>query len=158
MYDLFVFFGDETVCSCSIQTDPGPRLQRFLAEVGTGSTWQGVDINRTSADDENFNNLKLRLTNWFCEFVSEHFRSLETGVLKAISTLFDLSNWPEDTNALATFGTPELNIIMKHFRSVLEPCNDFTSEDAARREWLDLKILVACHYRHLDSQVSDSPH
>lgn len=141
-----------------MQTNPGPRLQRFLAEVGTGSTWQGVDINRTSADDENFNNLKLRLTNWFCEFVSEHFRSLETGVLKAISTLFDLSNWPEDTNALATFGTPELNIIMEHFHPVLEPCNDFTSEDAARREWLDLKILVACHYRHLDSQVSDSPH
>lgn len=128
-----------------MQTNPGPRLQRFLTEVGTGSTWQGAEINRTSTDDDNFNNIKLRLTNRFCEFVSERFRSLETGVLKAISTLFYLSNWPEDTNALATFGTAELNVIMEHFRPVLEPCKDFESEDAARREWLDLKILVACH-------------
>ncbi|KAL2087967.1 hypothetical protein ACEWY4_016795 [Coilia grayii] len=135
----------------AMQTNPGPRLQRFLVEVGTGSTWQGVDINRTKADEENFNNLKLRLTNRFCEFASDRFSSLETGVLKAISTLFDLSNWPKDSNALATFGTPELNIIMEHFRPVLEPCKDFTSEEAAKREWLDLKILVSCHYRHLHS-------
>ena len=47
---------------------------------------------------------------------------------------------------------------MEHFRQVLlAPCKDFESEDAARREWLDLKILVARHYRHLDSQVSDPP-
>ncbi|CAL8371974.1 unnamed protein product [Gadus morhua 'NCC'] len=85
----------------NMKTNPGPRLQRFLTEVGTGSDWQGVEINRTSADDDNFNNLKLRLTNSF----------------------------------------------------FLEPCKDFESEDAARREWLDRKILVARRYRHLDSQV-----
>ena len=57
-----------------MQTNPGPRLQRFLTEVGTGSNWQGVEINRTSADDDNFNNLKLRLTNSFCEFASERYK------------------------------------------------------------------------------------
>lgn len=63
-----------------------------MDEVGAGSTWKCVQINRTNADDDNFKNLKLRLTNSFCEFVSERFKSLETGVLKATSTLFDLSN------------------------------------------------------------------
>ncbi|XP_056464859.1 zinc finger protein 862-like [Gadus chalcogrammus] len=147
--------GLQTTCMffVAMQTNPGPRLQRFLTEVGTGSNWQGVEINRTSTDDDIFNNIKLRLTNSFCEFVSERYESLETGILKAVSTLFDLSSWPEDTTALATFGTDELNVIMEHFRPVLEPCKDFVSEDAARREWLDLKILVARRYRHLDSQV-----
>lgn len=89
-----------------------------MDEVGAGSTWQGVQISRTNADDNNFKNLKLRLTNRFFEFVSECFKSLETGVLKATSTLFDL--WPEDTTDLATFGTAELNSFMEHFHPILE--------------------------------------
>ncbi|KAK7156938.1 hypothetical protein R3I94_006858 [Phoxinus phoxinus] len=137
----------------AMQTIPGPRLHQFMDEVGAGSTWQGVQISRTNADDDNFKILKLRLTNSFCEFVSERFKSLETGVLKATSTLFDLSNWPEDTTDLATFGTAEMNAFMEHFHPILETCEDFESVEAARREWLDLKILVSRHYRHLDSQV-----
>jgi len=121
-----------------------------MDEVGAGSTWQGVQISRTNADDDNFKNLKLRLTNSFCEFVSECFKSLETGVLKATSTIFDLSNWPEDTTDLATIGTAEMNAFMEHFHPM---CEDFESMEAARREWLDLKILVSRHYRHLNSQV-----
>ncbi|KAJ8391182.1 hypothetical protein AAFF_G00096110 [Aldrovandia affinis] len=78
-----------------------------------------MQLSRTNADDDTFNALKLRLTNSFCEFVSERFKSLETGVLKATSTLFDLSNWPEDTTDLATFGTAELNAFMEHFHPVL---------------------------------------
>ncbi|KAJ8404082.1 hypothetical protein AAFF_G00344320 [Aldrovandia affinis] len=112
-----------------------------------------MQLSRTNADDDTFNALKLRLTNSFCEFVSERFKSLETGVLKATSTLFDLSNWPENTTDLATFGTAELNAFMEHFHPVLETCEDFESVEAARREWLDLKVLIARHYRHLDSQV-----
>ncbi|KAJ8398063.1 hypothetical protein AAFF_G00431400 [Aldrovandia affinis] len=121
-----------------------------MEEVGAGSIWQGVQLSRTNADDDA---LKLRLTNSFCEFVSERLKSLETGVLKATSTPFDLSNWPEDTTDLATFGTAELNAFMEHFHPVLETCEDFESVEAARREWLDLKVLIARHYRHLDSQV-----
>ncbi|KAK7162442.1 hypothetical protein R3I93_006674 [Phoxinus phoxinus] len=49
-------------------TIPGPRLHQFMDEVGAGSTWQGVQISRTNADDDNLKNLKLRLTNSFCEF------------------------------------------------------------------------------------------
>ncbi|CAL8234542.1 unnamed protein product, partial [Boreogadus saida] len=45
--------GLQTTCMVfvAMQTNPGPRLQRFLTEVGTGSNWQGVEINRTSTDD-----------------------------------------------------------------------------------------------------------
>ncbi|KAJ8412699.1 hypothetical protein AAFF_G00116500 [Aldrovandia affinis] len=127
-----------TLALVAMQTNPGPRLHQFMEEVGTGSIWQGVQLSKTNADDDTFNALKLRLTNSFCEFVSERFKSLETGVLKATSTLFDLSNWPEDTINLATFGTAELNAFMEHFHPVLETCEDLESVEAAR---------------HLDSQV-----
>ncbi|KAJ8375727.1 hypothetical protein SKAU_G00063070 [Synaphobranchus kaupii] len=142
-----------TLALVAMQTNPGPRLHQFMEEVGAGSIWQGVQLSRTNADDDTFNALKLCLTNSFCEFISERFKSLETGVLKATSTLFDLSNWPEDTTNLTTFGTAELNAFMEHFHPVLETCENFESVEAARQEWLDLKVLIARHYRHLDSQV-----
>lgn len=124
-----------------------------MDEVGAGSSWQDVQLSRASADNGAFNALKLRLINSFCEFVSERFNSLETGVLKETSTLFDLSNWPEDTTDLATFGTTELNAFMVHFHPLLDRCEDFESVESARREWLELKVLIARCHRHFDSQV-----
>ncbi|KAJ8387984.1 hypothetical protein AAFF_G00147750 [Aldrovandia affinis] len=59
-----------------------------------------ISILRTNADDDTFNALKLRLTNSFCEFVSRAFQESGDRVLKATSTLFDLSNWPEDTTTI----------------------------------------------------------
>ena len=66
------------------------------------------------------------------------------GIVKA-PTLFDLSNWPEDTAELATFVSAELIEFMEHFQSILTACGDFTSVAAAKRECLDRKVLVQHH-------------
>ncbi|XP_071752885.2 zinc finger protein 862-like [Centroberyx gerrardi] len=143
-----------TLSLVAMQTDPGPRLQKVLDEIGPGNTWwQNVQLNRSEMDNSTFNSLKLRLINDLCRFLSARFGNLETGILKATSTLFDLSNWPEDTAELATFGNAELIELMEHFQSILAACGDFTSVAAAKREWLDLKVLVQRHYRHLEPQV-----
>ncbi|KAJ4947448.1 hypothetical protein JOQ06_009483 [Pogonophryne albipinna] len=130
-----------------------PRLQKVLDDVGPGNTWQNVQLNRRETDNSTFNSLKLRLINDLCRFLSARFGNLETGILKATSTLFDLSNRPEDTAELATFGNAELMEFMEHFQSILAECGDFTSGEAAKREWLDLKVLVQSHYRHIEPQV-----
>ncbi|KAF3833340.1 hypothetical protein F7725_027005 [Dissostichus mawsoni] len=126
-----------TLSLVAMQTDPGPRLQKVLDEVGPGNTWQNVQLNRRETDNSTFNSLKLRLINDRCRFLSARFGNLETGILKATSTLFDLSNWPEDTAELATFGNAELIEFMEHFQSILAECGDFTSGAADKREWLD---------------------
>lgn len=77
--------------------------------------------------------------------------------MKATSPLFDLSNWPEDTAELATFGNAELNEFMEHFKSFPAACGDLTSVAAGKREWLDLKVLDKCHYRHLEPHVLWQP-
>lgn len=81
------------------------KVKAVIEEAGARRAWHGVQICRTNTDDSNFNTLKPRLANGFCEFVSEQFKTLGTRVQKATSPLFDLSNWPEDTTKLATFGT-----------------------------------------------------
>lgn len=101
---------------------PRTKVKAVIEEAGAGRAWYGVQIRRTNTDDSNFNTLKPRLANGFCEFVSEQFKTLGTDVLKATSPLFDLSNWPEDTTELATFGTTEQNVFTKHFHPVQETC------------------------------------
>lgn len=91
---------------------PRTKVKAVIEEAGPGRTWHGVQIHRTNTDDSNFNTLKSRLASGFCEFVSEQFKTLGTGVLKATSPLFDLSNWPKDTT--------EQNVFMKHSYPLLE--------------------------------------
>ncbi|KAF3852049.1 hypothetical protein F7725_005404 [Dissostichus mawsoni] len=41
----------------------------------------------------------------------------------------------------------------RNFKGILEACEDFRSIQEAKREWIDLKVLVHRHFRHLQSQV-----
>lgn len=66
------------------------------------------------------------LTNSFSQSMAKHFQNLMPSFLKAISVLFDLSNWPDNRTELATFGTSE------HFHLILMPCGDFESMGVAR--------------------------
>ena len=58
-----------------------------------------------------------------------------------------------DIAELATFGNAELIEFMEYLQSILVACGDFTSVAAAKREWLDPKVLVHRHYRHLEPKV-----
>ncbi|KAI4830175.1 hypothetical protein KUCAC02_001825 [Chaenocephalus aceratus] len=62
-----------TLSLVAMQTDPGPRLQKVLDEVGPGNTWHNVQLNRRETDNSTFNSLKLRLINDLCRFLSARF-------------------------------------------------------------------------------------
>ncbi|KAJ4947671.1 hypothetical protein JOQ06_009704, partial [Pogonophryne albipinna] len=53
-----------TLSLVAMQTDPGPRLQKVLDEVGPGNTWQNVQLNRRETDNSTFNSLKRTQLNW----------------------------------------------------------------------------------------------
>lgn len=57
---------------------PTTKVKAVIEEAGAGRAWHGVQIHRTDTDDSNFNTLKPRLANGFCEFVSEQFKTLGT--------------------------------------------------------------------------------
>ena len=145
---LFFFY-------CVLQTVPGQHLKQFLDEMGPfpGNTYCGVQLNRKQVDDDNFNKVREQLVDGFCEYVTKRYGSLEDGVFKAAAIMFDLSNWPEDITDLATFGLADLETFVTHFKGILEACEDFRSIQEAKQEWLELKVLVHRHFRHLQSQV-----
>lgn len=137
------------------QTVPGQRLQQFLEEVGPfpGNTYSDVQLNRKQVDDDNFHRVKKKLIDAFCDYVTTRFGSLNEGVFKAAATLFDPCNWPEDLTDLATYGLTDLETFVTHFQDVLEACTDFKSIQEAKQEWLDLKVVVHRHFKHLEPQV-----
>nr|XP_033948165.1 zinc finger protein 862-like [Pseudochaenichthys georgianus] len=144
-----------TLALVAMKTVPGQHLKQFLDEVGPfpGNMYSGVQLDRKQVDDDNLHKVKEKLINGFCDYVNTRFGSLDDGVFKAAATMFDLSNWPEDITDLATFGLADLETFVSHFKGILEACEDFISIQEAKREWIDLKVLVHRHFRHLQSQV-----
>ncbi|KAL7393273.1 hypothetical protein ABVT39_008748 [Epinephelus coioides] len=86
---------DDVSCVSAPVTVPGQHLKQFLDEVGPfpAKTFSGVKLNRKQVDDDNFHKVKDKLINGFCDNLTMRFGNLDEGVLKAATTMYDLSNW-----------------------------------------------------------------
>ncbi|CAH1264085.1 ZNF862 [Branchiostoma lanceolatum] len=142
-----------TLAMMAMQTTPGPSLQGFLNAVGEDSTYLDVKLSgpRGEQEDMTFMRMTDHLIDDFCSFVTSRFGNLEEGVLKAASTLFNHSTWPNEVAEVQTYGNDALEVFMAHFQPILDSCEDFQSTDMARREWRELKLVVTRHFMHLPS-------
>ncbi|XP_078670963.1 zinc finger protein 862-like [Branchiostoma floridae x Branchiostoma belcheri] len=141
-----------------MQMTPGPKLQKFLDDVGPwpARMYMDVALTRGERDDEAIRIVKDTLIDDFNSFLTVRFGNLEGGIFKAAETLFNHTSWPDldgEGEDLATFGVAELNIFMTHFHHILNECNDFTSEDATRQEWQELKVVVQRHFMHVRPRI-----
>ncbi len=57
---------------------------------------------------------------------------------------------PLARRCLAMVGISELHLFMEHSQPILDACADFSSFEEAKREWLDLKMIVHHPYKHLE--------
>lgn len=80
--------------------------------------------------------------------------ALMMGCSKLLPPCLAFCNWPEDiTDFTTTFGLTDLETFVTHFQEVLEARTDFKSIHEAKQEWLDLKVVVHQHFKHLEPQV-----
>ncbi|XP_066272600.1 zinc finger protein 862-like [Branchiostoma lanceolatum] len=140
-----------------MQMTPGPKLRKFLDDVDPwpARTYLDVELKRAERDNEMMTTVKDRMIDDFCDFLTVRFGNLEGGVFKAATTLFDHTSWPDnmDHRQLAEFGIDSLNCFMNQFQHILQQCDDFESQDNARQEWLELKVVVVRRYMHLRPSV-----
>ena len=125
--------------------------QAKLAESETGIEFQsvciyglkdGIDVVNSTAPDI-AKKLSKHITSRFSDILSE------SSFLVRALTVLDISVWPETKDELYEFGKAEVTSILQHFAEVLREKVD-SSE--VMGEWLQLKIYISSHMRHLPAE------
>ena len=132
---------------------PGPCLQEAVQSIGDGNDYQGITLKRGEQDLIQFNNTtKPQVINCINAYLEQRFENIKGSdqTLLAMS-VFDITLWPDDRMALATYGEDKIHHLVEHFRLLLDK-NDFKF-DAVLQEWSGLKTCICNNYLDLNPQA-----
>ncbi|XP_070579059.1 zinc finger protein 862-like [Ptychodera flava] len=128
--------------------NPGPSETEFneiLAANGGMNFHGGITLNETqrrrdqNADPELS---KVMLINACIDQINTRFRSFDDDPILDATKVFDPSNWPQNRDALRTYGVAQINTLVTNFRDLLRRQPDFSEDDVAL-EWTGLKPVVS---------------
>ncbi|XP_077977576.1 zinc finger protein 862-like [Glandiceps talaboti] len=125
------------------------QLNGFINTVQETGKWEDTDIKVKDTDLPDFQQSKQRIVDNVISHLDERFGNLRDNNILVASEVFDVSTWPEDNEQLATFGDAQVNILIQHFTTLLQRQVPNFSADDARTQWLDMKLEINRHHRHL---------
>ena len=143
---------DNTILTAMIAR-PGPFLQEAVQSIGDGNDYQGITLKRGEQDLILFNKTtKPWVINCINTYLEQRFENIKGSnqTLLAMS-VFDITLWPDDRMALATYGEDKIRHLVEHFRPLLDK-NNFKF-DAVLEEWSGLKTCICSNYLDLNPEA-----
>ena len=122
----------------SMKERPGVNLCIFDDRV-EGNKYKEHTL-RHVVTTNSFSTQRRRIAQSLCDCIDSRFESFCDAPIYVSCKIFDHKNWPEDHEALVSYGLQELRVITDHFQNVLENCN--CDIESALNEWSELKLYV----------------
>ncbi|CAC5406373.1 unnamed protein product [Mytilus coruscus] len=109
----------------------------------------GILVIKNIQHGENYATIKQDMLVLICKALDERFDPTEKDpLLLAAAKLTDFNDWPMDIQNLATFGQEQLNLLLQHFRRILNRRG--CDMEVNKNEWTDFKAYI---YRHLSTYI-----
>ena len=115
---------------------PGKNLTSFQQEVGDGTQYKGLDLNRSGRDTFSRDDVIDKIT----AFLSDSFQGLSNDpILHAAATLTDHHSWPiNNRQQMLTYGEDAIEVLSEHFEALLNQ-NHFNLQSCLD-EWMEVKV------------------
>ena len=137
----------------------GPSLSKLNEELGPSGAagplvYKEYKLVNPVADHA-FRNDRCCIIDKLITCIDRRFRSCTHELIFAACNVFEPKIWPVEQDQLAAFGIEGVDLLLQHFDMLLQRASPPVEPNMARRQWLEMKILITNTHHFVGIQPSE---